>query len=90
MYTRLWLWPFTISTCELFFFVSLQRVRLIVAAKNIPTEEINIHLKVKPDWFVQKINPYGKVPVIEHEGKLIRESLIAFGKYLLVIRTMDF
>ena len=77
-----------ISTCELFslIFVSLQRVRLIAAAKNIPTEEINIHLKVKPDWFVPKINPYGKVPVIEHEGKLIRESLIAFGKYLLVIR----
>ena len=67
-------------------FVSLQRVRLIAAAKNIPTEEINIHLKVKPDWFVSEINPYGKVPVIEHEGKLIRESLIAFGKYLLVIR----
>jgi len=68
--------------------VSLQRVRLIVAAKNIPTEEINIHLKVKPDWFVPKINPYGKVPVVEHEGKLIRESLIAFGRYLLEIMTL--
>ena len=69
--------------------ISLQRVRLIVAAKNIPAEEINVHLKVKPDWFVPKINPYGKVPVIEHEGKLIRESLIAFGKYLLVVRSRN-
>jgi len=55
-----------------------QRVRLIVAAKNIPAEEINIHLQVKPEWFLEKINPYGKVPVVEHEGKVIRESLVAF------------
>ena len=59
----------------------LQRVRLLVAAKNIPNEEINIHLKQKPDWFLDKINPFGLVPVIEHEGHLIRESLIAFGKH---------
>jgi hypothetical protein len=25
----------------------------------IPFEEINVHLKVKPDWYVEKINPYG-------------------------------
>lgn len=57
-----------------------QRVRLILAAKNIPSEEVNIHLKVKPEWFLSRINPYGQVPVLEHEGKLIRESLIAFGE----------
>ena len=60
-------------------------MRLIAAAKNIRTEEINIHLKVKPEWYLAKINPYGQVPTIEHEGKLIRESAIAFGEYLLAI-----
>ena len=58
----------------------MQRIRLIAAAKNIPTQEINIHLKVKPDWFIPKITPFGQVPVIEHEGKLLRESAVGFGK----------
>ena len=58
----------------------MQRTRLIACAKGVPTEIINIHLKVKPDWFVKKINPHGKVPVIEHEGHIIRESLINFGE----------
>ena len=60
----------------------LQRVRLILAAKKIPNEEINIHLKQRPTWFYPDINPYGLVPVIEHNGHLIRESRIAFGKYI--------
>ena len=60
----------------------MQRVRLIAAAKKIRTEEINIHLKVKPEWYLEKINAVGKVPVIEHEGRVIRESLIAFGESL--------
>ena len=59
----------------------LQRTRLIAYTKGVPFEEINVHLKVKPDWYVEKINPYGKVPVIEHEGHIIRESLINFGRF---------
>jgi glutathione S-transferase len=55
-----------------------QRVRLIAAAKSIPNEEVNIHLKLKPEWFPSQINPHGQVPVIEHNGHLIRESRIAF------------
>ena len=62
-------------------FLHFQRVRLILAAKGIANEEINIHLKLKPEWFLSKINPYGLVPVIEHDGHLIRESRIAFGTY---------
>ena len=66
-----------INTCIL----SLtQRTRLVAYAKGVSFEEINVHLKVKPDWFVEKINPLGKVPVIEHEGHIIRESLINFGE----------
>lgn len=63
----------------------MQRVRLIVAAKKIPNEEINIHLKQKPEWFLSKINPFGLVPVIEHEGHLIRESAIAFGMFPFIV-----
>ena len=50
-------------------------------AKRVSIDIINVNLssKEKPDWFVEKINPHGKVPVIEHEGNTIRESLIAFG-----------
>lgn len=58
----------------------MQRTRLVAYAKGVPFEEIYVHLKVKPEWFVEKINPYGKVPVIEHEGHIIRESLINFGE----------
>ena len=57
-------------------------MRLILAAKQIPHEVVEVHLKQKPTWFVEEINPSGKaVPVIEHEGHLIRESLVAFGKF---------
>ena len=68
----------------------LQRARLAAYAKGVPFEVINVHLKVKPDWYVEKINPYGKVPVIEHEGHIIRESLISFGKHisLVIINTL--
>ena len=78
----------TITADDIFFMPAqihtqhtLQRVRLLVAAKKIPNEEVNIHLKEKPEWFVSQINPHGLVPVIEHNGHLIRESRIAFGVY---------
>ena len=57
-----------------------QRVRLIVAALDVPVEYIDVNLKDKPVWYIPKINPHGQVPVVEHEGKLIRESLIGFGE----------
>ena len=52
-----------------------------MADKGIKSEDINIHLKVKPDWYLEKVNPVGKVPTIEHNGHYIPESLIAFGKH---------
>ena len=37
---------------------------------------VHVHLKNKPDWFLQK-NPDGKkVPVLETNGKIITESLV--------------
>ena len=56
-------------------------MRLVVAHLDIPVEYIDIHLKDKPVWYIPKINPHGQVPVVEHEGKLIRESIIGFGEY---------
>ncbi|XP_037255191.1 glutathione S-transferase omega-1-like [Falco rusticolus] len=53
-----------------------QRARLVLRAKGISYEVININLKNKPDWFFEK-NPFGLVPVLEtSKGQLIYESPI--------------
>lgn len=53
-----------------------QRTRLVLAAKGIEHECVNINLKDKPEWFFE-LNPVGKVPVIELPGgKVIYESAI--------------
>ncbi|XP_068954997.1 glutathione S-transferase omega-1 [Petaurus breviceps papuanus] len=53
-----------------------QRTLLVLKAKGIKHEIININLKNKPEWFFKK-NPFGLVPVLEtHKGQLINESLI--------------
>jgi glutathione S-transferase len=61
-------------------------VVLCAHAKGVSVDVINVNLNSKemPDWFVEKINPHGKVPVIEHEGNIIRESLIAFGLSVII------
>ncbi|CAF1285206.1 unnamed protein product [Adineta steineri] len=58
-----------------------QRARLVLAAKNIPHEEININLVDKLEWYLKKNAP-GQVPGLEwidHDSKqtkFIPESLI--------------
>uniref|UniRef100_A0A8C6TWX8 Glutathione S-transferase omega n=1 Tax=Neogobius melanostomus TaxID=47308 RepID=A0A8C6TWX8_9GOBI len=53
-----------------------QRTRLVLAAKGIKHDTINIHLKEKPDWFLEK-NPFGLVPTLETEaGEVLYESPI--------------
>jgi len=53
-----------------------ERARLVLAAKGIEYECVNINLKDKPEWFLE-INPLGKVPTIEmSDGKVIYESAI--------------
>lgn len=52
-----------------------QRTRLVLAYKNIPHETINIHLREKPDWFLER-NPFGLVPVLEQDDKIVYESLV--------------
>ncbi|MEE6485873.1 hypothetical protein FKM82_014437 [Ascaphus truei] len=58
-----------------------QRSRLVLAAKGIRFEEININLQNKPDWFFDK-SPFGLVPVLEtSKGQLIYDSPIV-SEYL--------
>ncbi|KAJ8402752.1 hypothetical protein AAFF_G00364240 [Aldrovandia affinis] len=53
-----------------------QRTRLVLHAKGIKHDTININLKDKPDWFLEK-NPMGLVPVLETPaGEVIYESPI--------------
>lgn len=52
-----------------------QRTRLVLAHKNIPHEVVNVNLKYKPAWFLER-TPYGLVPVIEYKNQVIYESSI--------------
>ncbi|CAM4584310.1 unnamed protein product [Lepidochelys olivacea] len=53
-----------------------QRTRLVLKAKDVKHETININLKNKPDWLFEK-NPFGLVPILEtSKGQLIYESPI--------------
>ncbi|KAM4730284.1 glutathione S-transferase omega-1-like [Anableps anableps] len=53
-----------------------QRTRLVLHAKGIKFDTINIHLRNKPDWFLEK-NPLGMVPTLETPaGEVIYESPI--------------
>ncbi|XP_047459236.1 glutathione S-transferase omega-1-like [Mugil cephalus] len=53
-----------------------QRTRLVLNAKGIKYDTINIHLKEKPEWYFEK-NPLGLVPTLETPaGEVIYESFI--------------
>lgn len=56
------------------------RTRLVLHAKNIPHEVVNINTWEKPEWFFVK-NPRAQVPVLEQDGEIICESLIT-SEYL--------
>ncbi|XP_032667113.1 pyrimidodiazepine synthase-like [Odontomachus brunneus] len=53
-----------------------QRILLVLDAKQIPYDVVNINLKHKPEWFIEK-SPLEIVPCIELEGgHTLYESLI--------------
>uniref|UniRef100_F7AV59 Glutathione S-transferase omega n=1 Tax=Ciona intestinalis TaxID=7719 RepID=F7AV59_CIOIN len=51
----------------------VQRLKLVLAAKGVAHETININLLSKPKWYFTK-NPMGKVPTIEIDDVVIYES----------------
>jgi glutathione S-transferase len=51
------------------------RVRLALAEKGLPANEIEINPQDRPGWFVE-MTPPGKVPVLRHDGKLIWDSAV--------------
>ncbi|XP_069836248.1 glutathione S-transferase omega-1-like [Dendropsophus ebraccatus] len=54
----------------------VERALLVLVAKGIKHEVININLLSKPDWYFEK-NPLGLVPCIEtSDGKIIFDSTI--------------
>lgn len=57
-----------------------QRSRLVLNHFKIHHEIVNINLKSKPTWYVG-LNPNGTVPTIEHDDKVIYESLVC-AEYL--------
>jgi glutaredoxin len=60
-----------------------QRVRLVLAAKNVKHETVNINTKRKPEWYLE-INPMGTVPCLQYkDDQLITDSLI-ICEYLVI------
>jgi glutathione S-transferase len=57
-----------------------QRTRMALIEKGIDFDLTAIDLNDKPDWFL-KISPYGKVPVLRHDGAVIFESAV-INEYL--------
>jgi len=53
-----------------------QRGLLGLRLKGVPFEVVNINLNQKPEWYLEKKNPLGKVPTIDHDGKIVYESLV--------------
>lgn len=39
-------------------------------------EIVNINLSKKPEWYMEKINPLGKVPAIQKDDKILYESAV--------------
>ncbi|XP_063227249.1 pyrimidodiazepine synthase-like [Bacillus rossius redtenbacheri] len=52
-----------------------QRIHLVLDAKKIPYEVVNVNLTQKPEWLYSK-SPQGKVPVLELDGDCLHESAI--------------
>ncbi|HCP00097.1 MAG TPA: glutathione S-transferase family protein, partial [Rhodospirillaceae bacterium] len=57
-----------------------QRTRMALIEKDIDHVLSTIDLNEKPDWFLA-ISPYGKVPVLRHNGAVVFESAV-INEYL--------
>lgn len=53
----------------------VQRSVIVLREKGVPFERTYIDLANKPDWFLE-ISPYGKVPLLKVEDKVLFESAV--------------
>jgi glutathione S-transferase len=70
-------------TIELFSYEACpfaQRTRMVLIEKGIPFELTEIDLDTRPSWF-REVSPYGKVPLLRHDGRVVYESAI-INQYL--------
>ncbi|MGF1527525.1 MAG: glutathione S-transferase family protein [Candidatus Competibacterales bacterium] len=58
----------------------VQRTRMVLAAKGLEAELVEIDLAAKPEGF-EALSPLGKVPVLIHEGRPLVESTV-INQYL--------
>jgi glutathione S-transferase len=68
---------------ELFSFAACpyaQRTRMVLIEKGIEFELTEIDIYNRPSWF-REVSPYGKVPVLRHDGRVVYESAI-INQYL--------
>jgi len=66
--------PDVITVYNMRFCPYAERTILVLLAKKIRFQVVNIHLKEKPKWFLEQT--WGTVPVVRHRGEFIKESLI--------------
>lgn len=61
-----------------------QRVWIVLEELGVPYNKTLIDLRDKPAWYVQSVNPRGKVPAIRDlsDGTVVVESLVA-NEYLV-------
>jgi len=57
-----------------------QRTRMVLIEKGIEFELTEIDLDARPSWF-REVSPYGKVPLLRHDGRVVYESAI-INQYL--------
>lgn len=57
-----------------------QRTRMVLIEKGLEFELTEIDLGNRPSWFLE-ISPYGKVPLLRHDGRVVYESAV-INQYL--------
>ncbi len=57
-----------------------QRTRMVLLEKGVEYSLTEVDLREKPQWFLD-MSPYGKVPLVRHNGRTLYESAI-INEYL--------
>jgi glutathione S-transferase len=68
---------------ELFSFAACpyaQRTRMVLIEKDIDYELTEVDVYNRPPWF-REVSPYGKVPLLRHNGRVVYESAV-INQYL--------